>query len=68
MSDGLTSHDISAGYELVWRLPREETQHRLEFESLDAANRYLDDNVRAIAKEWDLFSNGVLVNNGWYER
>lgn len=59
---------IPAGYELVWRLPRESVQHRLEFDSLDAANRYLDDNIRAIAKEWDLYADGVLVNNGWYER
>lgn len=62
------SDEIPAGYELVWRLPREKNQHRVEFESLAAAERYLDDNVRAIAKEWDLFGSGVLINNGWYER
>lgn len=60
------SDDIPAGYELIWRFPREAIQHRLEFDSLDAANRYLDNHVKPVAKEWDLYGAGVLVANGYY--
>lgn len=59
-------NDIPAVYELVWRIPRESVQHRLEFDSLDAANSFLDSHIKPVAKEWDLYAAGVLVNNGYY--
>lgn len=60
------SDEIESGYLLVWHEPRK-IQQQEQFDTMAQARQRIDA-IRGIAREWDLYSGGVLIDNGFYER